>query len=146
NVNGGVVSDSATQAATGRATYLVLLAMSTAVTLGYFCVKIFPAYRKIFADFRRQVPSSTLSMVSKAEDVAYSQFTGLLVLTIVAVFIYVVGRYCGLIQWDAPILRRFTIKLDQALIMRALAECVVRQQPIPRMLDALAEQYPKAHI
>src|SRR5262249_47902273 len=116
------------------------------VALGFLCVRILPAYRRIFQDFRRQVPFSMLSITKAAEAIAFSPLTMLLLLMALVAFVYVVGRYCGLIQWDAPIVRRYTIKLDQALVMRALAQCVAQQQQVPKMLDALAEQYPKAYI
>jgi type II secretory pathway component PulF len=147
SVNGsGALADTATQAATGRVTYLIFLTVFTAAPLGFLCIKIFPAYRKIFADFRAELPTPTLAVMNAVDRFVFSPLGPLFVLFIFAVLFYVVGRYCGLIRWDAPIVRSFTIKLDQALIMRALAQGVAQRQPIPRMLDGLAKQYPKPHI
>jgi type II secretory pathway component PulF len=143
---GGALADAATQAATGRATYLVFLIIFTAVPLTFLSVRIFPAYQKIFADFKTEMPETTVAVMNAVEDFAYSPALPLLACGMLATLFYVVGRYCGLIHWDAPIVRAFTLKLDQGLVMRALAECVARKQPIPRMLGTLADQYPKSHI
>src|SRR5262249_38138959 len=60
--------------------------------------------------------------------------------------IFAVARYAGLTRWDPPVLRRISRPLDQALILRTLAESVDRRSSLADTLDVLATQYPKSYI
>jgi type II secretory pathway component PulF len=63
-----------------------------------------------------------------------------------AALTWAVAAYAGLKTWQPPLVRRMAMLLDQASILRVLAQAVERHASLSDAVAELADRYPKADI
>jgi type II secretory pathway component PulF len=139
--------DSAMHAAIARMVYLVVFLCFAAGVIGYLAMEIVPAFQKIFADFHTPLPPTTQTMIRGLYFAAHYQFVGFAILAgLLAMLLFTLARYVGLIEWDPPLLRRFSLPLEGATVLRWLADSVEGQRPLGTAVGTLARRHPKLHI
>jgi type II secretory pathway component PulF len=139
--------DAAIQAAVGRIVYLLIFMFFASFTIAYMQIKIVPAFIKIFSDFHQRLPPVALAFSRPLFHApTFLTLVAVLFTCLLMAFLYTLARYTGLLRWDPPIVRRMTLPLDEALVLRSLAESVDDQKPLDATLWVLAKRYPKRHV
>ena len=146
-VRNAATLDAAVHAAVARIVYLVTFVFFAALLMVFLAVKIVPAFIKIFEDFKMTLPPVTLALISFFSIFSRHPVVAFTVLfCLLTALIYSLTRYVGLVQWDPPLVRAMSLPLDEALVLRALAESVGQKRSLTATIDVLARQYPKTHI
>ncbi len=139
-----VAVDSARNAAVGRLEYLSVLALFAAGLIVFLVLHIMPAFQKIFSDFKTNLPTVTLAVLK-----SYVSVNSLAIFCLVllfAVLLFALARYAGQVRWDPPLVRLLASPLDEALVLRSLAQSIEQGSTMTSALAWLAKRYPKQHI
>jgi type II secretory pathway component PulF len=136
------------QKAAGKFLYLTVFAIFATIVIGFIQMKINPAFARIIADFQMKVPTRFLWFSFRLPFVVTPLgIASIVCLTgLVGMLIYFLARFNGQLRWDPPLAREIVLPLDEALVLRSLAEAVERDKPIYAMVAALARKYPKSYI
>lgn len=129
-----------------RMLYFFIALAFVPLVLTFLCIKIAPAFVKIFDDFDSQLPRPTQLVVGLlgTQPTIWTSIAALLFGTFV--MICAIAWYVGLPLPPLPGLRRLFIRFDRATIQRALAFPAEQQRPFGHMLDMLALYYPSQAI
>jgi len=139
--------DAAVHAAVARVVYLVTFSFFAALVMIFLAMKIIPAFMKIFADFKLELPPVTMALIRFFGFFGNNPVIGsLAIIFLFMALIYALARYVGLVRWDPPLVRAMSLPLDEALLLRALAESVGQERSLTATIEVLARQYPKTHI
>ena len=139
--------DAAAHAAVARVVYLISFVFFATVLMTFIGIQIIPAFIKIYADFKTDLPPVTILLINFFHIfVRYSPITFAGMLFLLFIFLYAVGRYIGIVKWDPPLVRKVSLPLDESLLLRALAESVQQQRPLAGAIDVLARIYPKSYV
>ena len=124
--------------------YLVAVANILVFLLTFIMLKIVPVFAKMFEEFDLALPAPTQLSVYVAECFVNWWFVLFPLLGwIPLVLMFGLLYYVGWFPRDLPLVHRFALRLDAALVMRSLAFAVGQQRPLPEMIQILAQQYPK---
>lgn len=146
-VRNAATLDAAVQAAVARVVYLVTFSFFAALVMIFLAMRIVPAFMKIFADFKLNPPPVTMALVRFFGFFSDNPVIGALaILFLFTALIYALARYVGLVRWEPPLVRAMSLPLDEALLLRALAESVGQERSLTATIEVLAKQYPKTHI
>ncbi len=123
--------------------YLLALVLVAASIITFMMLKITPAFEKIFKDFGVDLPLLTRYVIA----VAGSEITQLSLALIVFCgfwfLVYLALRRAGVIRWSLPLLDRFMIRVDGAVVLRTLAVVAEKGRPLYPAFQSLAATYPK---
>jgi len=146
-VRNAATLDAAVHAAVARVVYLVTFIFFAAYLNVFLALRIIPAFQRIFQDFKISLPPVTVALIRVFS--VFREYPVLAVVILVGLLmalLYAVGRYVGLVRWDPPLVRAMSLPLDEALLLRALAESVGQERSLTATIEVLARQYPKPHI
>ena len=109
--------------------------------------QILPAFQKIFDDFHTSLPTPTIKLIQALVLAGHFQVIGFAVLgVLLAILLFTLARYIGIIEWDPPLLRRFALPLEGATVLRWLADAVDGQRPLSTAVGTLARKHPKLYM
>jgi len=127
--------------------YVTMYVCIAALVITFLNYKIVPEFIKIFDGFGLKLPGVMILMVNLSYTlVRHDYLLFFFVLGLGAVLLFALARYTGLVRWDPPLVRRLWRRLDSAIILRALAQGVDRQESMSSTLSSLAEIFPKRHV
>jgi type II secretory pathway component PulF len=128
----------------GRLIYLIGFTYFAVFAIAFIMIWIIPRFQRIFDDFHATLPPITVGVINSAHTfVRFWELPFLVLLAMLAVTFYAVARYIGLLRWEPPLLRRFSLPRDQALVLRSLAQSVAQGTTISSAVSWLAKRYPK---
>ncbi|MCC7084823.1 MAG: type II secretion system F family protein [Pirellulales bacterium] len=140
-------TDAVIHSATAKVVYAMVFTLFSVSAIAFIVIKTVPAYIKMFDDFGRALPETTLAFIGLAHAVAHGgAIFSLLLFAFVLATVYAVLRYIGVGRWDPPLVRMVSRPLDSSIVLRSLADAVERGSPISSMVDGLAQKYPKPYI
>jgi len=139
--------DAPLHAVAARLIYLAVLLLSGGGIVAFVAISIVPAFVKIFDDFKTTLPPFTRSFI-QVEHIIVALFplAAIGLACVIALLLLALAAYAGVYTWRPPLVRRMTMLLDEALILRVLAQAVDRQDSLSNAVAALAEQYPKTSV
>ena len=139
--------DGAMNAAIARMVYLILFLCFAAGVIAYLAMEILPSFQKIFADFHTTLPPTTTNLIGALAFAEHYQAIGFAVLAgLLAILLFTLARYVGIVEWDPPLLRRFALPLEGATVLRWLADSVDGQRPLGAAVGSLARKHPKLYM
>jgi general secretion pathway protein F len=148
--NAAVRLDPVVHTAAVKVMYLIALLAFAAAAFAYVMIKIMPQYVKIFDDFDTELPSTTVRLIWFASAVTGGGIGTLVAIglgvCILVMTLFALSRYAGNSRWDPPLVRRLWRRLDQAVVLRSLAQAVEQRRTLATAIDGLARLYPKRHI
>jgi protein transport protein HofC len=124
---------------------LNLYAAVVAITT-FLAMSLFPAFERIFDDFRVELPAMTQAVVTTS---AHPLATAAMVWSQVfalPLILYAVLRYMGWIRWRLPGMSWLLRRHDAAVVLRSLALAAERSASFTRVMAALADTYPSRSV
>ena len=139
--------DSIVRSLAAQAIYVIVYLCFATAVIGYIQYKIVPEFIKIFEGFQLKLPLISVFMVNACYVLVRDPLLAIVMYTgLVALFVFAMAKYMGLVRWDPPLVRRLWRRLDEAVIMRTLAQAVNEGRTLAAQIASLASIYPKAHI
>ena len=117
--------DSIVRSLAAQAIYVIVYLCFATAVIGYIQYKIVPEFIKIFEGFQLKLPLISVFMVNACYVLVRDPLLAIVMYTgLVALFVFAMAKYMGLVRWDPPLVRRLWRRLDEAVIMRTLAQAV----------------------
>lgn len=139
--------DSLSTSIVERFFYFALLFFAMTLILSWMMIFIIPTYSMMYDDFGLELPTATKMLIGAANGLKYF---GLLLaplnLALLGLLAIATLNYVGWLPRDLPLVWRFTLRWDAALVMRALARAVRQQRPMGEALFQLGWQFPKMTV
>jgi len=129
-----------TEKLTGLMIYLWLVPFVAFSMISFVMYYIVPKFKKIFANFGTELPSTTVGLIEVTDFVINYFYIVVPILSIPAIALFI-GNTAYLRGWgeyDVRILSRFFQRFDTPGILRNLSQVVAAQQPIQEGLSVLA--------
>ena len=131
----------------GKVAYLAAIVLYATGIVTYLFYRIIPQYIKIYEDFEIELPFVTQFVIWIGAEVVKNPLLAVLFyLGLGACAWMILGHYVGAARWEPPLVRRLWRRLDQAVVLRSLAQAVDQGRPMPAAIGSLARLYPKRHI
>jgi protein transport protein HofC len=128
--------------------YFLLVAWVGLVVIVFMALKIIPVFQKMFDEFGLKLPHLTQLVIDGMRVCANYWF--ILgpppILLVLAVTLVALAYYVGWSRYELPLLQRFWLRRESALVLRALAFAVRQQRPLAPTLHMLVRQYPKVSV
>jgi type IV pilus assembly protein PilC len=128
--------------------YFFIIALVGLFVITFLMLKIMPVFVKMFEEFELELPAITQFVVAVSAVVNRTVFLFLpTVLFLVSIpLVTGLGYYFGWSRYELPLVQRFWLRCDTALVLRALALAVRQQRPLGPAIYQLAGLYPRASV
>ncbi len=129
---------------TSRLFYLALVTLFTVGIVIFLAESIIPKFQRIFGDFKTRMPTVTTAVIRSV--MSYEGIAFWVIGVILVLLLATTARYIGLINWNPLVLQWFRAPLDQALVLRSLAQSIDRETDIASAVSWVAKRHPQAFV
>ncbi len=126
-----------------RLLYIAMVIFFGLGILTFILIRIIPSFKKIFYDFRSDLPAITRLLMEIADIFLSSPLPALLILILLGLIIYSLICYFGWAPFYFPGLTRVMRRQHAAAILDSLALTAEYNRPLGASLTALAASYPQ---
>jgi type II secretory pathway component PulF len=127
------------------ASYLYLVAILGGI-VPYMAIRISPHVRRIFRDFKQELPPLTAGLFNVLSSPWVIAICGVFFFVAVCIAFYALLRELGWIEFDLPIAGRLTAPRDAAPALRLLSIVASQGRPLSQPLQFMAGYYPRRLI